>query len=177
MRILGAVVLPSTALMAAFDPKIVGGGAIRPQVVRDQPIGNEAIFLQKFPHQFQRGMLVSLGLRFGDEQLLCRLDAEGKCGHGPAFDAFGPWWRVLAAGVDTEDNYDLFEVSAGGRISRKLAGCRGLIFHFPGGFDRALAGALGQDALVVAWLESMGTRFLAAMPLTPAALDAPRGGQ
>jgi hypothetical protein len=57
------------------------------------------------------------------------------------------------------------------------ADARLLIFHFPGGFDRALAGALGQDALVAAWLESMGTRFLAAMPLTPAVLDAPSGGQ
>lgn len=35
-----------------------------------------------------------------------------------------------------------------------------LIFHFPGAFDRALAGGRGEDALVVAWLESMGTRFL-----------------
>jgi hypothetical protein len=35
MRILGAIVLPSTALMAALDPEIVDGGAIRAQVVRD----------------------------------------------------------------------------------------------------------------------------------------------
>jgi hypothetical protein len=62
MRILGTVVLPSPALMAPLDPEGVGGGAIRAQVIRDQPIGNEAVFLEKFAHQFQRRMLVSLGL-------------------------------------------------------------------------------------------------------------------
>jgi hypothetical protein len=46
-------------------------------------------------------------------------------------------------------------------------------YHFPGGLDRALAGGRGQDSLVVAWLESIGTRFLTNMRLTPAALDEP----
>ena len=136
---------------------------------------------------------------------------------GPAFDAFGLHWRLLAGGADTENNYDLFEVAAGdgagmpprilgadeaiyvlegavtvesdgqligggiGSLTYVPAGsvvswqasaeARLLIFHFPGGFDRALAGGRGQDALVVAWLESMGTRFLTNMPLTRAALD------
>jgi quercetin dioxygenase-like cupin family protein len=138
---------------------------------------------------------------------------------GPAFDAFGLHWRLLAGGADTENNYDLFEVAAGngagmpprilgadeaiyvlegavtvesdgqligggiGSLTYVPAGsvlswqasaeARLLIFHFPGGFDSALAGGRGQDALVVAWLESMGTRFLTNMPLTPAALDGP----
>ncbi len=48
--------------MAAVDPEIAGGGAIRMQVVPDQSIGNEAVFFQKFAHQFQRAVLVSLGL-------------------------------------------------------------------------------------------------------------------
>ncbi|MGD4386685.1 cupin domain-containing protein, partial [Xanthomonas citri pv. citri] len=30
----------------------------------------------------------------------------------PAFGAFGLQWRLLAAGIDTEDKYDLFEVTA-----------------------------------------------------------------
>jgi hypothetical protein len=65
-------------------------------------------------------------------------------------------------------------VPAGSVVSwQAIAESRLLIFHFPGGFDRALAGGRGQDALVVAWLESMGTRFLTNMPLTPAALDEP----
>jgi hypothetical protein len=45
MRILGAIILPSTVLVSAFDPEIVSGGAIGPQVVCDHSIGNEAIFL------------------------------------------------------------------------------------------------------------------------------------
>jgi quercetin dioxygenase-like cupin family protein len=143
-----------------------------------------------------------------------------RAGEGPAFDAFGMKWRLLAAGVDTEDNYDLFEVAASegagmpprvlgadeaiyvlaGAVTVESAGqsigggvgsftyatagsvaswqattdARLLVFHFPGGFDRALAGGLGQDALVVAWLESMGTRFLTALPLTPVLLDCAR---
>src|SRR5450432_3516086 len=62
MRILRSIVLPSTALMTAVDTKIAGGGPIRAQVVGDRPIGDKAVFLQKFAHQFQRGMLVSFGL-------------------------------------------------------------------------------------------------------------------
>jgi quercetin dioxygenase-like cupin family protein len=126
---------------------------------------------------------------------------------GPEFDAFGLRWRLLAAGADTENNYDVFDVTAregagmptrilgadetiyvlegelkvegdgqsiGGGIGsltylpagsvvswQAIANSRLLIFHFPGGFDRALAFGRGQDALVVAGLESMGSRFLA----------------
>jgi quercetin dioxygenase-like cupin family protein len=136
---------------------------------------------------------------------------------GPAFDAFGLHWKLLAAGADTENNYDLFELAAGDGagmprcilgadeaiyvlegavtvesdsqsigggigsltympagsiVSWRAAGkARLLIFHFPGGFDRGLAGGRRQDGLVVAWLESIGTRFLTNMPLTPATLD------
>jgi quercetin dioxygenase-like cupin family protein len=62
---------------------------------------------------------------------------------------------------------------AGSVVSwQAIAEARLLIFHFPGGFDRALAGGRGQDALVVAWLESMGTRFLTNMRRTPTSLDA-----
>jgi hypothetical protein len=45
MRILGAIVLPPTALMAGANPKIMGGGGIRAQIVRDQSIGDEPVFL------------------------------------------------------------------------------------------------------------------------------------
>jgi hypothetical protein len=81
MRILCAVVLPSTALMAALDSEIAGGGAIRPQVVRDQPIGNEAVFLEKFAHQFQCGMLVSLGLDQHVEDLALGIDGSPQIDH------------------------------------------------------------------------------------------------
>jgi len=137
----------------------------------------------------------------------------------PAFRAFGLEWRLLAAGSETADDYDLFEVVAasGSGMPRRIIGtdeaiyvlagsvniesdgksvttnvgaftyaptgtllrwqaaddARLLVFHFPGGFDRALAGGRGQDALIAAWLESTGTRFIDAMPLTPAILGAP----
>jgi hypothetical protein len=45
MRILDAIIPPSTTLMTVHDPEIAGGGAIGPQIVGDQPIGNEAISL------------------------------------------------------------------------------------------------------------------------------------
>ena len=135
----------------------------------------------------------------------------------PVFGAFGLQWQRLAAGADTEDNYDLFDVSAtaGAEMPTRIlgddealyvlqgavtveadgqthkagvgsftyvpagtllrwqigAGTRLLVFHFPGGFDRALAGGNGQDALVAAGLEAAGTRFLSAMPLPETALD------
>jgi hypothetical protein len=81
MRILCAVVLPSTALMAALDSEIAGGGAIRPQVVGDQLIGYEAVFLEKFAHQFQRGMLVSLGLDQHAEDLALGIDGSPQIDH------------------------------------------------------------------------------------------------
>lgn len=64
----------------------------------------------------------------------------------------------------------------GSIVSWRAAGkARLLIFHSPGGFDRALAGGCGQDGLVVAWLESIGTRFLTKILLTPATLNSPGG--
>lgn len=133
------------------------------------------------------------------------------------FDAFGLQWRLLAAGADTENRYDLFDATArdgaamparilgadeaiyviegtvtvdsdgqtveardgsfayaaaGSVMSwRAAAGSHLLVFHFPGGFDRALANGRGQDALVAAWLETTGTRFLSAMPLPDTAMD------
>ena len=53
---------PPPALMAGANPKIMGGGRTRAQIVGDQSIGDEPAFLQEFAHQFQRGMLVSLAL-------------------------------------------------------------------------------------------------------------------
>jgi hypothetical protein len=81
VRILGTIVLPPTALMAVFDPEIAGSSAIRPQVIRDQPIGNEAVFLQKFAHQFQRGVLVSPGLDQHIEDLAFGVDGAPQINH------------------------------------------------------------------------------------------------
>ena len=35
-----------------------------------------------------------------------------------------------------------------------------LVFHFPGGFDRALSSARGEEDLVKGWMEAEGTRFI-----------------
>ena len=67
--------------MVAVDPKVVGGGAIGAQVVRDQSIGNEAVFLQKFSHQFQRGMLVSPGLDQHIEDFAFGVNGSPQIGH------------------------------------------------------------------------------------------------
>jgi hypothetical protein len=58
MRILGSIVAPSAAVMAARDAEIIGCCAIRSEVVGDQPVRDKAIFLQKLAHQFQRRLLV-----------------------------------------------------------------------------------------------------------------------
>jgi hypothetical protein len=81
MRILSSIVLPPTALMAALDSEIAGRGAVRPQVIRDQSIGNEAVFLQKFSHQFQRGMPVSLGLNQHIKYLSFGVDGAPQIDH------------------------------------------------------------------------------------------------
>ena len=62
MRVLSSIVLPSPAIVPAFDPKLSDLGAVRSQGVGHQPLWNEGILLQELAHQFQRGVLVSLGL-------------------------------------------------------------------------------------------------------------------
>src|SRR5450432_939729 len=81
MRILGPIVLPSPAHMAALNPEIAGGSAIRPQIVGDQTVGNEAVFLQKFAHQFQRSVLVSLALDQNFEDFALSVDGAPKIDH------------------------------------------------------------------------------------------------
>ena len=81
MRILGPIVLPSPALMAAFNPEIAGRRAVRPQVVRDQPIRNERIFLQELAHQFQRCVLVSLRLDQHIEDLALGVNSAPEIDH------------------------------------------------------------------------------------------------
>jgi len=56
----------------------------------------------------------------------------------------------------------------------QVGGAHVLVFHIPGGFDRALANGRGEDALVQAWDEARGTRYLwpqafhtPAVPLPP----------
>ena len=72
---------PPTALMAGANAKIMGGGGIRAQIVGDQLIGGEPAFFQEFAHQFQRGMLVSLGLDEHVEDLALAVDGAPQIDH------------------------------------------------------------------------------------------------
>src|SRR5882762_1837198 len=74
MRVLRSIVLPSTTLMVFFDPEVTGSSAIRPQVVSDQSIGNETVFLQQLAHELQRSMLVSFRLDQHIEDLALGID-------------------------------------------------------------------------------------------------------
>ena len=67
--------------MADANLKIMGGGAIRAQIVRDQSIGDEPAFLQEFAHQFQRGVLVSFGLDQHVEDLALGVDGAPQIDH------------------------------------------------------------------------------------------------
>ncbi len=78
MRILSSVVLPSPPFVPAFDPKLPGRGAVRSQVVGDQPLWNKDILLQELAHQLQRGKLVSLGLDQHIEDLAFGVDGSPK---------------------------------------------------------------------------------------------------
>ena len=62
MRVLRSIVAPSSALVPVRNPKLASCRPIGPQVIGDQPLRDEAIFLQQLAHQLQRGTLVSLGL-------------------------------------------------------------------------------------------------------------------
>jgi hypothetical protein len=60
MRILGPIVLPSTAVVQVVDAEIESCCAVGPQIIRDQPLRSEGILLQKLAHQFQSGVFVRL---------------------------------------------------------------------------------------------------------------------
>ncbi len=75
--------------------------------------------------------------------------------------------NIVADGQAMRGNAgSLTYMSAGSSVTWNTnAASRLLVFHFPGGFDRALTNGRGQDALVAAWIEADGTRFLDAFGL------------
>ena len=81
MRVLRSIVLPPTTLMVLLDPKVAGGGSIRPQVVGDQSIGNETVFLQQLSHELHRGMLVPFRLDQHIEDLALGVDGAPQVDH------------------------------------------------------------------------------------------------
>src|SRR5512139_2171595 len=81
MRVLRSIVLPPTTLMVLLDAEVASGGAIRPQVVSDQSIGNESVFLQQLSHELHRGMLVPFGLDQHIEDLAFGIDGTPQVDH------------------------------------------------------------------------------------------------
>src|SRR5258708_4104629 len=81
MRVFRSIVLPPTTLMVLLDPKVASGGAIRPQVVGDQSMGDEAVFLQQLAHELQRSMLVPFRLDQHIEDLALGVDGTPKIDH------------------------------------------------------------------------------------------------
>jgi hypothetical protein len=62
MRILGPIVSPSPAPVAVLDPKNMDRRAVGSQIVGDPSLRNKSTLLEELAHQFQRAVLVSLGL-------------------------------------------------------------------------------------------------------------------
>src|SRR5271166_3559424 len=83
MRILGSIVLPSPAIMQVVDAEIEGRCAVGPKIIRDQSIRNDGVFPQKFAHQFQRGVLVALGLDQHIQNLALGVDGAPQVNHAP----------------------------------------------------------------------------------------------
>ena len=67
--------------MVPFNPKLSNRGAVRSQVVGDQPLRNEGILLQELAHQFQRGVLVPRGLDQHIEDLALGVDGPPEIDH------------------------------------------------------------------------------------------------
>lgn len=85
-----------------------------------------------------------------------------------AIEADGPPTKIGTGSFAYAPAGSLFSWSA------QNGGARVLTFHISGGFDRALAHGRGQDALVQAFDEALGTRYLTALALnTPAVPPTP----
>ena len=67
--------------MSSFDPKLSSRGAVGSQIIGDQPLGGEGILFQELAHQFQRGVLVSLGLDQHIEDFTSASTARQKVDH------------------------------------------------------------------------------------------------
>ena len=64
--------------MMPLDAEVAGSGATRPQVVGDQQVRNEGVFLQQLAHELQRGPLVAPGLDQHIEDLAFGVDGASQ---------------------------------------------------------------------------------------------------
>ena len=69
--------------MQVVDAEIEGRCAVGPQIIRDQSIRNDGVFPQKLAHQFQRGVLVALGLDQHIQNLALGVDGAPQVDHAP----------------------------------------------------------------------------------------------
>ena len=74
---------PSPAVVQVVDAEIEGCCAVGPQIIRDQPLRSDGVFPQKFAHQFQRGVLVALGLDQHIQNLALGVDGAPQVNHAP----------------------------------------------------------------------------------------------
>ena len=81
MRILGSVVAPSTPLVALRDPQFTGCSPIRSEIIRDEPVWDKAVFLQKLAHEFQRRPFVPFCLDQHVEDLALGIHGAPKIDH------------------------------------------------------------------------------------------------
>ena len=67
--------------MLLLDAEVVCSSAIRSQVVSDQSIGNETVFLKQLAHELQRGMFVPFRLDQHIEDLAFGVDGAPQVDH------------------------------------------------------------------------------------------------
>jgi len=111
--------------MVLLDAEVAGGGAIRPQVVGDQSIGNEAVFLQQLSHELQCSTLVPFRLDKHIEGLALGIDGAPQVDH---------------AAIDLE--IDLIEVPA--RVGSRSPFAQLCCDHRPEMDDPATNGLVGD---------------------------------
>ena len=64
--------------MVLGEAQIIQSSTVRWQFVGDEGIGDEALFLQQFAHQFQRCFLISPGLNQDIQHFAFAIDS-GQC--------------------------------------------------------------------------------------------------
>ncbi len=72
--------------MQVVDAGIEGRCAVGPQIIRDQSIRNDGVFPQKLAQQFQRGVLVALGLDQHIQNLALGVDGAPRLRHRLGID-------------------------------------------------------------------------------------------
>ncbi len=99
MRILSAIVPPSTALIAALDPQSASGGAYERKYSVINRSGTKPYFFKGLRISFRRGVLVSLGLCQHIEDLAFGVDGAPQIDHAVS-DFQIDFIQIPALGLD-----------------------------------------------------------------------------